>query len=62
MRAKNLKQHIKEIELEEEEDKWGDRVWVVEGVKYHTRQEAMKAVSELMAEEYRQRYLEKGTK
>ena len=58
MRAKNLKQHMKEIEVEEAKDTWGDKVWVVGTRTYRSRQEAMKAVSELMEEEYRQRYRE----
>ena len=49
---------MKEIEVEEAKDTWGDKVWVVGTRTYRSRQEAMKAVSELMEEEYRQRYLE----
>lgn len=57
MKAKHLREHLKEPEIEETEDKWGDQVWVVEGVTYRFRYQATAAVARLIETEFRSRYL-----
>jgi hypothetical protein len=57
MKAEHLKKHLKKVAIEEQEDSWGDKFWVVEGRKYFTKQEAQAAVSKLVEDEFRDRYL-----
>lgn len=60
-KKKSKKQEIEELQLEEAKDHFGDTYWMVKGKKYYFRHEAMKAISELMEEEYRQRALSESS-
>jgi hypothetical protein len=58
MKAKHLKQHLKEQKIEEMEDEWGDTFYVVDGIKFRKehKAEALKRAKELMEKEFTERY------
>jgi len=57
MKAKDLKQHTKSNQtyMDKEENKYGDDVYYVEGVQYKTKQDAKKAIAELIAKDFTDR-------
>jgi len=55
MKAEHLKKHLKKVAIEEQEDNWGDKFWLVEGKKYFSYQDAKKAVDELIKKEFNDR-------
>jgi len=55
-KAKNVKQHNKSLEYMDVENEWGDTEFVVEGIHYKTKEEAKKAIQELLDNEFKSRY------